>query len=112
MVWWDTLFVLNLALHVVDCVGALHFQCDSLPGKGLDENLHTTTEAEDQVESRLFLDVVVGKSTAILELLAGENEALLVWWNAFLVCAWLAGSGKKGLVQHALDLGLDIVNGI
>jgi hypothetical protein len=52
-----------------------------------------TTETEDQVESRLLLDVVVGKGAAILELLAGEDQTLLVRGNALLV----------------LDLGLDIV---
>jgi hypothetical protein len=39
------------------------------------------------MESRLLLDVVVGKSTAILELLAGEDETLLVRGNALLVWA-------------------------
>ena len=48
-------------------------------------NLHTTTEAKDKVESGLLLDVVVGEGTAILELLAGENQALLVRRNALLV---------------------------
>jgi len=57
---------------------------------------HTTTEAEDQVECGLLLDVVVGKSAAILELLAGEDQALLVWGISLLV----------------LDLGLDIVDGV
>jgi hypothetical protein len=33
---------------------------------------------EDEVESRLLLDVVVRKSAAVLELLAGEDKALLV----------------------------------
>jgi hypothetical protein len=45
------------------------------------------------MQGRLLLDVVVGKRTAVLELLAGEDEALLVRGNAFLV----------------LDLGLHIV---
>ena len=43
-----------------------------------------------------LLDIVVAQSAAILELLAGEDQSLLVWGNAFLV----------------LNLGLDIVNGI
>lgn len=81
----DTLFVLNLALHVVDCVGALDFQCDGLSSEGLDEDLHTTTETKDKVKSGFFLDVVVRQSAAILELLAGENETLLVRGNSFLV---------------------------
>jgi hypothetical protein len=46
---------------------------------------HTTTQAEDQVEGGLLLDVVVGESTAILELLAGEDQTLLVRGNALLV---------------------------
>jgi hypothetical protein len=48
------------------------------------------------VESALLLDVVVGQGTAILELLAGEDEALLVGRDALLV----------------LDFGFHIVNGI
>ena len=45
------------------------------------------------MESRLLLDVVVGKGATVLKLLAGEDQALLVRRNALLV----------------LDLGLDIV---
>ena len=48
------------------------------------------------MEGRLFLDVVVGKSAAVLELLAGEDQTLLVRRDALLV----------------LDLGLDIVDGV
>jgi hypothetical protein len=47
--------------------------------------LAATAEAEDEVQGRLLLDVVVGESTAVLELLAGEDETLLVWWDALLV---------------------------
>ena len=45
------------------------------------------------MKRRFLLDVVVGEGAAVLELLAGENQALLVRGNALLV----------------LDLGLDIV---
>ncbi len=48
------------------------------------------------MESRFLLDVVVGESTAILKLLAGEDQTLLIWGNALLV----------------LDLGLDVVDGV
>ena len=44
--------------------------------------LSTTTEAEHQVEGRLLLDVVVAERAAVLELLAGEDQALLVGGNA------------------------------
>ena len=43
-----------------------------------------------------LLDVVVGEGAAILKLLAGEDQALLVRGDALLV----------------LDLGLDIVDGV
>jgi hypothetical protein len=43
-----------------------------------------------------LLDVVVGESTAILQLLSGEDQTLLVRGNALLV----------------LDLGLDVVDGV
>ena len=51
-------------------------------------------ETEHQVESALLLDVVIRKGAAILQLLAGKDEALLVGWDALLV----------------LDLGLDSID--
>ena len=53
----DPLLVLDLSLDVVDGVRGLHFQRDGLAGEGLHEYLHSTTEAKDKVERRLFLDV-------------------------------------------------------
>ena len=47
--------------------------------------LGTTAKSEDEVKSRLLLDVVVRKGAAVFELLAGEDQALLVGWNALLV---------------------------
>lgn len=85
LVRWDTLLVLNLRLDVVDCVGALNFQCDRLPSERLNEDLHTTTETEDEVKSGFFLDVVIRQGTAIFELLSGENETLLIRRNTLLV---------------------------
>jgi hypothetical protein len=75
-------------------LAADHLLAVVLGGKGLERGLNdTATETEDQVQSRLLLDVVVGQSATVLELLAGEDQALLVRGNALLV----------------LDLGLDIV---
>ena len=48
------------------------------------------------MKSGFLLDVVVGQGSTVFELLAGEDQALLVGRDAFLV----------------LDLGLDIVDGI
>jgi len=47
--------------------------------------LATATETEDQVKSGLLLDVVIRESAAIVELLAGEDQTLLVRRNALLV---------------------------
>jgi hypothetical protein len=58
--------------------------------------LHTTTETEDEMKSRLLLNVVIRKSAAVLELLACKDQALLVRGNAFLV----------------LNLRLNIVDGV
>lgn len=56
--------------------------------------LATSTEAKDEVKSRLLLDVVIREGSAVLELLTSEDQALLVRWDTLLV----------------LDLGLDIVD--
>jgi len=53
-------------------------------------------QAQHQVERGLLLDVVVLQRAPVFELLAREDEALLVGRDAFLV----------------LDLGLDVLNGV
>ncbi|KAM0883050.1 hypothetical protein ACQ4PT_031880 [Festuca glaucescens] len=92
----NTLLVLDLGLDIVNGVRALNLQSDGLPSQGLDEDLHTTTEAQNQVEGGLLLDVVVSEGPAVLQLLASEDEALLVRGDALLV----------------LDLRLDVVDGV
>ena len=62
----------------------------------LDEDLHATAQTQHQVESGLLLDVVVSQGAAILQLLAGKDQALLVRWNALLV----------------LDLALHVLDGV
>ena len=59
-------------------------------------DLHASTKTQDQMQCRFLLDVVVAQGTTVFELLASEDETLLVWRNAFLV----------------LDLGLYVVDGI
>merc|ERR1712032_1763199 len=81
----DALLVLDLGLHIVNGVGWLDLKGDGLAGEGLDEDLHTTAETEHEMEGRLLLDVVIRESTAVLELLASEDETLLVGRDALLV---------------------------
>jgi len=49
-----------------------------------------------EVKGGLLLDIVVGEGAAVLELLAGEDEALLVGRDAFLI----------------LNLGLNVVDSV
>ena len=93
----DTFLVLDLCLHVLDSVRSLNIEGDGLASEGLDEDLHgTTAESEHEMESGLLLNVVVRKGSAVLELLASEDESLLIRGDALLI----------------LDLGLDILNGV
>ena len=48
----------------------------------LHEDLHATAQAEHEVQRRLLLDVVVRERAAVLELLAREDQALLVRGDA------------------------------
>ena len=45
----------------------------------------TSTKSQHQVQGALLLDIVVGQSSAILELLSGKNKTLLVGWDTLLV---------------------------
>merc|ERR1712048_871387 len=96
LIWWDSFLVLDFGFDILDSVSWLDIEGDGLTSEGLDEDLHTTSESEHEMESGLLLDVVVRKSSAVLELLSSEDESLLIWWNTFLV----------------LDLSLDIFNGV
>jgi hypothetical protein len=55
-----------------------------------------TAQAQHQVKCRLLLDVVVRQRAAVLQLLAREDQALLIRRDALLV----------------LDLGFDILNSV
>merc|ERR1711962_1261712 len=92
----DALLVLDLGLDILDGVGGLDLKGDGFASEGLDEDLHTSPETEDKVESGLLLDVVVGEGPSVLKLLASEDQPLLVWGDALLV----------------LDLGLDVLDGV
>ena len=81
----DALLILDLGLNVFDSVRGLNIKSDGLASQRLDEDLHTSTEAENQVQGRLLLDVVVAESPAVLELLTSEDQALLVGRNTLLV---------------------------
>ena len=90
----DAFLVLDLSLDIVDRVTCLNVQGDRLTRQGLDKDLHAASQAQHQVKGRFLLDVVIRQGTAVFQLLASEDQALLVGRDAFLV----------------LDLSLDIVD--
>jgi len=55
----NAFLVLDFGLHILNGVRGLHFKCDGLASQGLDEDLHTSSQSEHQVQCRFFLDVVV-----------------------------------------------------
>ena len=59
LIWRNTFLVLDLGLDVLNSVCWLDIEGDGLTSEGLDEDLHTTSESEDEMESGLLLDVVV-----------------------------------------------------
>lgn len=94
LVWRNAFLILDLGLHIFNAVILIDIEGDVLAGESLNEDLHTTTETKNKVESGVLLDGVVLECIAILELFSSEDQALLIWRNAFLV----------------LDLSLDILD--
>ena len=56
----NSFLVLDLGLHVFDGVGGFHVQGDRFSSQRFHENLHAAAQSQDEVQSGLFLDVVVG----------------------------------------------------
>ena len=97
LVRWDALLVLDLGFNILNSVRFLvHIKGDGLASQGLDEDLHSTSQSQDEMESGLLLDVVVSEGSAVLKLLTSEDEPLLIRWDSLLV----------------LDFGLDVLNGV
>ena len=64
--------------------------------KRIENQLLAATQTQHQVESGLFLDVIIRESTSVLQLLTSKDKTLLVRRNTLLV----------------LDLALDVVDGV
>ena len=96
MVWRDALLVLDLGFDILDGVSRLDIKGDGLSSKGLDEDLHSTSESQYEMQGRLLLDVVVREGTTIFELLSSKDQSLLIWRDALLI----------------LDLGLHVFDGV
>ena len=92
----NAFFVLDLGFDVFNGVTGFNVQSDGFTGQCFDEDLHTTTQAQDQMQRGFFLNVVVGQGTAIFQLFTGKDQTLLVGWDTFFV----------------LDLGFDVLDGV
>merc|ERR1711962_1535382 len=96
LIWWDSFFVLDLGLDIIDGVTGLNLKGDGLAGQGLDKDLHTSSKSQDKMEGGFLLDVVITQGATIFKLLTSEDQTLLIWWDSFFV----------------LDLGLDVIDGV
>jgi hypothetical protein len=117
----DLSIAVNLVVLQDGQLGLLVLVLDLLGG-GVDlllALLATTTQAEHEVKGGLLLDVVIRKSAAILELLASEDQTLLVRGDTLLVYTEeilvsldirVSNTGKDFVLT--LDLGLDVVDGV
>ena len=85
---------MGLALLLLLDLGGLVLHLTGTSQRAMD--LATSAQTKHQVQSGLLLDVVVGQSAAVLQLLAGEDQTLLIWGNSLLV----------------LNLSLDVLDGI
>ena len=83
----DLAIPINLVVLEHSQLGLLALVLDFL-GRGVHlllALLSATTQTEDEVKSRLLLDVVVAQGSAIFKLLSGENKALLVRRDTLLI---------------------------
>ena len=96
----DALLVLDLLLEGLDGVSRLDLDGHGLSGEGPDEDLHSTAESQDQVDGGLLLDVVVAQGARLVELLAREDQALLVVGDALLVLDLLLQRLDRVSVLH------------
>ena len=85
LIWRNSLLVLDLSLDVLNAIGGLDLESDGFAGQSLDEDLHASSESENQMKGGLLLDVVVAESATVLELLASEDQPLLVRGDALLI---------------------------
>jgi hypothetical protein len=96
LVRWNTLLILNFSLDVFNGITGLDVEGDGLARKGLDEDLHSASQSQDEMKCGLLLNVVVRQCAAVFKLFSSEDKSLLVGRDTLLV----------------LDLGLDVLNGI
>merc|ERR1719222_1397275 len=59
LIWRNTFLILDLSLNVLNAVAGFNLQSDGLSSQGLDKDLHTSSQSQYKMKSRLLLNVVV-----------------------------------------------------
>merc|ERR1711963_1298970 len=77
LIWGNSFLVLDLGLDILNRVRRLNLKGDGLTSQGLDEDLHTSSQSENKMESAFLLDVVIGEGSSVLELLSSKDQPLL-----------------------------------
>ncbi|BBN14988.1 hypothetical protein Mp_6g16050 [Marchantia polymorpha subsp. ruderalis] len=54
LIWRDAFLVLNLRFHVVNRVRALHLKSYGLAREGFNEDLHASSQPQDQMQGRFL----------------------------------------------------------
>jgi len=85
LIWRNPFLVLNLRFHILNSIGSLYFKSYCLPSQSLHKDLHSTSQSQHKMKSTFFLNVIIRKSSSILQLFPSKDEPLLIWRNPFLV---------------------------
>ena len=95
----DALLVLDLGLDIVNGVRRFYL---GLSGQGLDENLHTSAKAKDEVKGRLLLDVVIQESSTIFKLLAKMRRCWSGGMLEMMISMWHSSEGEDNITFPCL----------
>ncbi len=92
----NSFLVLYFGFDVFNGVTGLHVECNCFSSESFHENLHSSSQSQNQVQSGFFLNVVVRQSSSVFQLFSSEDQSLLIRRNSFLV----------------LDFGFHVFNGV
>jgi hypothetical protein len=65
LIRWNSFFVLDFGFNIINSVWRFNIQCYGLSSECFDKDLHASSESENQMESRFFLNIVVREGSAI-----------------------------------------------
>ena len=63
----------------------VYLESHCLSSESSDKNLHSSPKSQYKMESRFFCDVVISKSSLVLEVLSCEDKSLLARRDSLLV---------------------------